>query len=335
MSSPSREHLLGYLLGALERTEHEQVELELDQDPMLRAELQRLERCVIRLGLEDQPRSFDPPMGLAARTCEYVSLQSRPAVERRSVLSPAGHSEARRRFTWSDLVVAAAVLVAAASLFFPAIGYSRIQAQIATCQNQMRLVGRGMHDFSDLQPDHSFPGPEASGNRSVAGVVAPLLVSHQLVRDPQVFICPASNAARQTKAFRVPDLKELDRASGMALAALQEVMGGDYGYNMGYTRDGQLVRPCNLRRGHYVLAADAPSDAQPGRVSANHRGRGQNVLYEDGHVQFIVRLDGSDLTDDPFHNRDGRVAAGLDCDDAVLGASAYRPMPLTLISDGK
>ena len=79
MSTSSREHLLGYLLGALEPTEQEQVEAELDLDPALRAELDRLAGCVGSLGLTDQPLQFDPPAGLAVRTCRYVAAQTRPA----------------------------------------------------------------------------------------------------------------------------------------------------------------------------------------------------------------------------------------------------------------
>jgi hypothetical protein len=334
MTSPSREHLLGYLLGALERTEHEQVEADLDQNPNLRAELYRVEACLDRLGLDRHPSWLEPPPGLAVRTCRFVALQTGPSVERPAALTPCRSTHSPGRFSWSDLVVAAAALLVAAAIFFPALSYSRFQSQVAACQNQMRLIGLGFHGFSELQPDHSFPGPEASGNRSAAGVVAPLLISHQLVTGSSVFLCPSSQIARQAASFHVPTVDELDRASGATLAALERVMGGDYGYNMGFTRDGQLVRPCNSQRRQYVLVADAPSDLQPGRLSANHRGRGQNMLYEDGHVEFIVQLAGPQLADDPFHNREGRVAAGLDSDDAVLGASADRPLPVTLISNG-
>jgi hypothetical protein len=48
------------------------------------------------------------------------------------------------------------------------------------------------------------------------------------------------------------------------------------------------------------------------------------VLFEDGHVQFIVNL--TDLPDDPYHNRDGYVLPGLDCDDSVVGCSCDKPM---------
>jgi hypothetical protein len=238
-----------------------------------------------------------------------------------------------RRSSWSDFIVAAAVLIAAVSLFFPALSYSQFQSQVATCQNNLRLLGGALHDYSALQADGSFPGPETEGNRASAGVYAPTLVSLKLVPSSRVFICPSTQTGREGDQFRVPTLEELDAARGPALAAVQRTMGGDYGYNMGYTQGGKLMRPCNSRRNHYVLLADAPSNLQPGRVSSNHRGRGQNVLYEDLHIQFIVELPSPHLADDPFHNREGWIAAGLDPDDVVLGASADRPIPVSLTSE--
>src|SRR5262245_44245743 len=114
MSRPSRDHLLGFLLDALAPDEHEQVEAELQESPGLRAELHRLKSTMTRLGLGGPPPMLEPPARLAARTCEYVLAQSRV------LLTPAGTiafqaPERLRRFSWSDLVTVAAVVVAAAS----------------------------------------------------------------------------------------------------------------------------------------------------------------------------------------------------------------------------
>jgi hypothetical protein len=110
-------------------------------------------------------------------------------------------------------------------------------------------------------------------------------------------------------------------------------MGGDYGYNMGYTEGGDLMPPANAGRVTYVLLADAPSDGRPGRTTANHAGRGQNLLCEDGRVSWCPTIPSDRLGDDPFHNRNGEVAAGLDRNDAVLGASSDRPLPVRLIQE--
>ena len=332
MTSPSREHLLGYLLGALERTEQEQVEAELDQNPTLRAELHRMQSCLSHIGLSDKPQDFDPPPGLAARACQHVTAHARAAVTPAAVIATQYSGEPPRRLRWADLLAMATVVVIGISLLFPWLTSNRIAAQLAACQRNLQQLGMALQEHSNLQPDASFPGPEASGARAAAGIYAPTLVTYQKVPH-RIFLCPSSPLVRSGSEFRVPTLDELDKATGQKLVALQQSMGGDYGYTLGYTQDGKLQKPCNARRPGFVLLADAPSDTQPGRASANHRGRGQNLLYEDGHVQFLMKLPSPDLTDDPFHNRDGRVAAGLDCDDAVLGASSDPPLPLTLNGD--
>jgi hypothetical protein len=332
MTSPSREHLLGYLLGALERTEQEQIEAELDQNPTLRAELERVQSCLGHIGLSDKPQDFDPPPGLAARACRHVVAHARSTPTPATSVAAQFGGEQARRFRWADLLAISAVLMIGASLIFPALWNSHLSAQIASCESNLLKLGTALHDFSNRQPDGNFPGPEASGARAAAGIYAPTLVSYQHV-PAKLFLCPSSPLVRSGSEFRVPTLDELDKATGQKLVALQQSMGGDYGYTLGYTQDGKLQKPCNSRRPGFALLADAPSDTQPGRVSANHRGRGQNLLYEDGHVQFLMKLPSPDLTDDPFHNRDGRVAAGLDCDDAVLGTSSDPPFPATLISN--
>ena len=128
-----------------------------------------------------------------------------------------------------------------------------------------------MHGFSDAQPDGSFPGPEAEGNRAAAGVVAPLLVANQFV-DSSAFLCAGAQARERVVDFRVPLPTELDAAVGQELAAMQCRMGGNYGFNLGYLVNDALIRPRNAGRGQYVLVADAPSNMQLNRVSNNHSG---------------------------------------------------------------
>jgi hypothetical protein len=330
MTTPSREHLLGYLLEALDPHDQEQVEAELEDNPALSEELARLELTLGRVGLRESAECYDPPPGLARRTCRFVARQASRIAEASPPAPQAVAAPFPRRFTWSDLVTLAAVLIAGVSLGLPAILSSRFQAQVYSCQNQLRLIGLGLHNFSDLDPEHNFPGPELDGPRSVAGVVAPILVNHKLVESP-TFRCPSSAVARGTPV-RMPTLAELDQLTGYDLRAMQRAMGGDYGYNMGYVSDGRLMRVRDARRVNYILGGDAPSDSLPRRISANHRGRGLNLLYEDGHIRLLKELPRPGLFDDPYHNRDGWVAAGVDADDAVLGASADVPLPIRLDS---
>ncbi|MCI0358742.1 MAG: hypothetical protein L0211_09695 [Planctomycetaceae bacterium] len=340
--NPTREHLLGYLLGALEPAEQAEVERELARDMRLRDELERLEDCVGRIGLLDEPEHYSPPEGLATRACEYVACESqelvRPAQRPRevaafsSVADPA-EVAGSRRLTWVDLLTAAAVLIAGFALFFPALSLSRFQAQVATCQNHLRQTGLALQQHAVLDELHRFPQIATVGNRSRAGIYAPTLVNNQLVLDPRSFVCPTGYYGTHLNELQIPSWEQLDAAQGAMLAQLYEAMGGDYGFNMGYQQDGQLVAPRDERRPNYVLLADKPSDRRPGRTTANHGGRGQNLLCEDGRVCWCPTVPTAEVTDDPFHNRQGKVLAGLDRHDAVIGASPDSPLPIKLISE--
>ena len=91
MSGQQSQQLLGYLLGALEEDEQQQIEAQLRCDPALRAELVRLRRCLEPLEESWQP--VCPPSGLWQRTCHFVDVAARAV----AVSVPASSS---RRTAW-------------------------------------------------------------------------------------------------------------------------------------------------------------------------------------------------------------------------------------------
>jgi hypothetical protein len=164
------------------------------------------------------------------------------------------------------------------------------------------------------------------GNQAFAGVYASKLLDSELISANDVMlICPSSDLACRDSLWRVPTLQEIERASRLHLVELQKNAGGSYAYNIGYVEDFKYRGVVNQGRTHFALLGDAPSYHLPGRRSANHGGRGQNILYEDGRVLFV-----SDpqllREDDPLRNRAGYLEAGQDCDDAVVAPSAVRPI---------
>jgi hypothetical protein len=325
-----RENLLGYLLGALEAHEREHVELELERDPALRRDVERLD-AHLELLRADRER-FDPPAGLAQRTCAFVTAQT--ATEKvapaRAKMS-AAYSLAAPRGSWSlmDLVVAGGICMAAALLFFPAIANSRYQAQLAVCQNNLRQVGGALARYSVAHAG-LFPQVETSGRRAVAGIYAPILYEGGFVTEENCFVCPGSPLARELEGapFKVVSLKELDEADSPTASLLQRTLGGSYGFNLGYTLDGKHYAPRNLGRSQYALLADAPSPLSAGRQSVNHGGSGQNVFFEDGHVRFLRLCQGPECGGDNFYVSDrGHVEAGTHPNDAVIAESAATPVP--------
>ncbi len=101
MNTPSREDLLGYLLGALDATEQELVENHLRQYPELESELHELKAHMEPLG--SYRDRFETPAGLARRTCEYVAKSIRDPSYRVKLQSAQPPAKIKRQLRPSDI----------------------------------------------------------------------------------------------------------------------------------------------------------------------------------------------------------------------------------------
>jgi len=321
-----REQLLGHLLGALDDEEQTQVESQLESDPQWRKELALLSRQVVALA--PLRRAEPPPPGLAERTSRFVFAQAArpaPATPRRALpaeLTPPG---GKHRFTRLDMAMAATVAVVAGLLVFPAIQSGRFHARLNACQDNLRELGSALTQYSQTH-DGCFPRVPPQGKLAAAGIYAPVLLQNQLLPDVTRIVCPDSRLAAKRRSFRIPTFRELELTPPAKLVDVRPTMGGSYGYNLGYTHNDVYYPTKNRYREHFAILADAPNLDSPTRQSANHGGRGQNVLFEDGHVRFLTTTKPLGADDDIFANDEGIMAAGLHANDSVLGASQSAPI---------
>lgn len=326
------EQLLDYLLGALEQAEQERLERQLDADPALRRRLKRLRG---ELGaLRSPPPRFAAPPGLAARTCRFVFEHPRPAPRpiRRPLPQPLAQAAAssppvaRPSWTWADLVVAVGIFLAASLLVFPALESSRFKSRVIACQGNLRQVGVALVQYSQRNRG-MFPQTPLNGPLAAAGIYAPTLVHEGYLPESQRLVCPESLLAVEP-GFRVPRVEELLLApTPERLSHLRARMGGSYGYSLGHVEGSQYYGPRNRGRAMFALLSDTPS-VLPNHQSVNHGGRGQNVLFEDGHVRFYPSSQPQTLADDFFVNDTGEVAPGSHPDDSVIGPSDAAPAML-------
>jgi len=342
-----REELLGYLLDALEADEREAVERRLKDDSELQRELEALHEELEPLQCDDG--HCDPPPDLAARTCQLVAGHRGgplPAAQHLSgqealsgstassssmgpvALSPAARFEGHgSNWSLADLTVAAGIFVAAALLLVPALQHSRVSARLAACQNNLRQLGFALSNYSQAN-DQFLPPIPTVGNRSVAGNYAVTLKENEFIDSDRRVICPASALAGHAGEIYIPTPEEIDSARGDLLAHLQRMMGGSFGYTLGYLGPGGHENIRNSGRSRFAVMADAPCLERADAASDNHGGSyGQNVLYEDGHVDFLSRSSARGCDDHIFLNDSGLRAAGNHENDAVIGHSAARPLP--------
>lgn len=318
-----RDQLIGYLLGSLEPEEHEVVAAHIERDPEMRRCLDLLEASLAPLTAD--AGLLPAPVGLADRTSRRVLT--------RSIATSQTPRTVRAGWSWSDLAVAAGIFLAASLLFFPAVNFSREQSRVAYCQNNLRMVGSALGQYSQVHGGY-LPYVPPQG---LAGWYAPTLVHNGYVDNSRVFLCPGSTLATE-KEFIVPRIEDTYGPTAVASLARvkQRTVGGSYGYTLSHV-DGGVYQPLrDLSRSAFPLMSDAPTGDPTNLASLNHA-TGHNVLFEDGHADRLiqpVRLRTTGGLDQLFLNDSGAISAGLSADDAVIGASDAVPLPMAPLPTG-
>jgi len=306
-----RDELLGYLLGSLEPDEVERLEVELQRNPQLQEELEVLSEALAPLATEED--HLEPPPGLALRTCDHVHVTARATVETR--VEPSGE---RLRWQLQDFMVAAGIMIAASMLFFPAVSHSRFQAQLAMCQNNLRMIGSGLTNYSQAHGSY-FPAVATRDGRAVPAAFASVLSQTGFVDGKQPFVCPSSASSEQ-RCLRLPTPQQIDECGLEQLQQMCRQISGNYGATVGYTDADGYHSPRNYHRTTFAIVSDAPCQKRGEHQSSNHGGEGQNVLFEDGHVTYLqnCKCEHGNKADDIFRNDDGQIAVGSHRDDSVI-----------------
>jgi hypothetical protein len=273
------------------------------------------------------PEPVEPPAGLAERTCQFVAAEGENA-DSVSLPPERAAGGTSRAYTITDVLVAASVMVVLSALVFPSLVRSRFLARLMACQDNLRQIGIAMWHDSELRPDRRYSRIPWEDDRAVAGMMASMLVERQLIGNPDVLICPASDLAVLSPGFQNPTIRQIRMASGPEATRLQQIAGGSIAFPIGFAESGRIVAPRNLYREGYPLLGEAPILEVGNGYRANHDGRGGNFFFEDGHIRWIPGSGYCLLPDHPYRNRQGQAAAGVDHDDAVLGASDMHPTPV-------
>src|SRR5262249_9292719 len=125
--------------------------------------------------------------------------------------------------------------------------------------------------------------------------------------------------------------RQLEAMSDEEFQRQAPALAGCYAYSLGHTGDGVMRGPRfdkDQPNSFMPILADRPplavQQGDPGN-SPTHKGRGQNVLFLDGHCAWKTTRNAGYNGDDIYLNLDGKVAAGKHPLDAVLAESTARP----------
>lgn len=339
-----REDLLGYLLGALEPEEMQRVGRAVRDNPALAAELDRLQAAL--RPLEQAEEFADPPPDLVSRTLGAIDrYEAEHETQRgasvtagnrlrggRPLGTAAGIAPTAGQLRLADCLATAVAALIMAGLVLPSVLRGRSFARQESCQNLLREMGVSVVQYALRDQDGRIPQVPLEGRQSFAGNYALLLNEQGLMPRSSFLWCPSRDVPEEWYGRPIPDVEELHSADPQQLESIHQVAGGHYAYSLGVHERGCFVAPRYQGRSAFAILADAPTELLTGWATA-HEGRGVNLLFEDGRVQFVAHRAMDALFDHPFLNRKGDVEAGLDPHDATLGSSWRPPFQIKVTAD--
>lgn len=258
---------------------------------------------------------------------------SRPRLELSPTIiqppAPSGRGWWRR----ADVLVAACLLLTVTMLIPPGLSYMNYRRDIAACQNNLREFYGAFRMYGDM---HNGQMPNVMAVKApdhVAGLVVPVLMDQMQNRGdgPR----PSLNVIcqRGLTPMASPTLRDIEKMDERDFEQYAAQMLGCYAYSLGY-RDADnkyrshRLEPDHPNNGSMPLMGDRPPiNIDKGDLgnSPNHWGKGQNLLYSDGHITFSTTRNAGVEGDDVYTNVPGKVAAGQHRWDAVLGESKSKP----------
>ncbi len=171
-------------------------------------------------------------------------------------------------FTLIELLVVIAIIGILAGILLPVLSRARESARKTQCMSNVKQIGMGLIMYAN-ENSESFPSDSAYSESSPAMRGLNLLYD-TYVSDNKVFNCTSD--ATVTSALNSG--MSASTSDGMEAFTSTQC---SYGYDRSHTQADDA---------DVALASDRPpSDTT--KSSDNHNGRGQNVVYVDGHVEFV------------------------------------------------
>jgi prepilin-type processing-associated H-X9-DG protein len=298
----NREQLRAYLLDTLADAERSALEVRLADSEDLRAQLEAERTALARL---DELPALEPDKDLAAKVMRHVRAWD--TQEHRE-----GHEWGRRFLVYAGAITA--VLLVSATLL-PALSRSREASRRASSANNLKQLGMIMKMYANESKGELFP--PLVPQEGVWGIDVSVLYP-KLLRDPKMLIDPGHPRAKEIaremdEALEAipPDWDTINRLAAQsytylgwsatdteALAKLKEAQPQRFAGKMQLAQDfenqSQIFR---LREGierFYITdinnpasSANAQSEIPVMFETLSSIPGGRNVLYMDGHVEFV------------------------------------------------
>jgi prepilin-type N-terminal cleavage/methylation domain-containing protein/prepilin-type processing-associated H-X9-DG protein len=247
---------------------------------------------------------------------------------------PSRFSRFSRAFSLIELLAVIGIISVLLGILLPSLEKVREKAVQTKCASNLRQIGQALALYAnENQGNYSrtvyVPGaaPTQGTNPSAPNPFAPggplpndttaalfLLIRAQNV-PAEIFVCPYTDVSQFD-----PDTGDLQGRSNFT----------DYRKNLGYSyanpypddaaeRAGYKLGTGMSRASEFAVAADLNPGTGDASNSLTHEGRGQNVLYADGHDMWEATPFCGVNNDNIYVNKNGSVTASpVDASDSLL-----------------
>jgi len=170
-------------------------------------------------------------------------------------------------FTLIELLVVIAIIGILAGILLPVLSRARESARKTQCMSNVKQIGMGLIMYAN-ENSETFPSSTAS-NPAMASLN---MLYDTYISDNKVFNCPSDTSVT---AATNAGMSVYTSGGSQAFTQTQS----SYGYDRSHTQADDA---------DVALAADRPPATPSATAStANHNSRGQNIVYVDGHVEFV------------------------------------------------
>ena len=170
-------------------------------------------------------------------------------------------------FTLIELLVVIAIIGILAGILLPVLSRARESARKTQCMSNVKQIGMGLIMYAN-ENSETFPSSTASN---------PAMASLNLLYDTYISDNKVFNCTSDTTVTAATNAGMSVSTSGGTEAFTSTQC--SYGYDRAHTQADDA---------DVALAADRPPATPSATAStANHNSRGQNVVYVDGHVEFV------------------------------------------------
>ena len=228
-------------------------------------------------------------------------------------------------FTLIELLVVIAIIGILAGFLLPALSKAQESARRASCLNNIRQIMMAMTQYAG-EYDEEYCGELENATEAPQNRMARLLKSGHL-NSAKVFKCPSASWEER------PDKDELDgdtlsdsTETSIASVYLKDQW-ASYGIDtsVNHTHDAsRAVMADKPDPAYWGADANSPDADEEGSNSQNHKGDGQNIVYNDVHVKWAPTCKDDASIDDNVYAENADLTDAEDSN-ICFGAGASGP----------